>query len=30
MYQKIKELEDDIHKHVRLENNILFLRAAHL
>lgn len=29
-YQKLKEYEDDIHKHVHLENNILFLKAAQL
>jgi len=29
-YQKLKEFEDDLHKHVHLENNILFLRAARL
>jgi regulator of cell morphogenesis and NO signaling len=29
-YQKLKEFEDDLHKHVHLENNILFLKAAHL
>lgn len=29
-YQKLKEFEDDLHKHVHLENNILFLRAAQL
>lgn len=27
-YQKLKEYEDDLHKHVHLENNILFLKAA--
>ena len=27
-YQKLKEFEDDLHKHVHLENNILFLKAA--
>ena len=27
-YQKLGEFEDDLHKHVHLENNILFLRAA--
>ncbi|WP_298438254.1 iron-sulfur cluster repair di-iron protein [Geobacter sp.] len=26
-YQKLKEFEDDLHKHVHLENNILFLKA---
>ncbi len=26
-YQKLKEFEDDLHKHVHLENNILFLNA---
>lgn len=29
-YQKLKEFEDDLHKHVHLENNILFLKAARL
>lgn len=29
-YQKLKEFEDDIHKHAHLENNILFLKAAQL
>jgi regulator of cell morphogenesis and NO signaling len=29
-YQQLKEFEDDLHKHVHLENNILFLRAAQL
>jgi regulator of cell morphogenesis and NO signaling len=29
-YQKLKEFEDDLHKHVHLENNILFLNAAKL
>jgi regulator of cell morphogenesis and NO signaling len=27
-YRKLKEFEDDLHKHVHLENNILFPRAA--
>ncbi len=27
-YQKLKEFEDDLHKHVHLENNILFLKAV--
>ena len=27
-YQKLKEFEDDLHKHVHLENNILFVKAA--
>ncbi len=27
-YQKLKEFEDDLHKHVHLENNILFLKAT--
>jgi regulator of cell morphogenesis and NO signaling len=27
-YQRLKEFEDDLHKHVHLENNILFLKAA--
>lgn len=27
-YQKLGEFEDDLHKHVHLENNILFLKAA--
>lgn len=26
-YQKLNEFEDDLHKHVHLENNILFLKA---
>ena len=29
-YQKFREFEDDLHKHVHLENNILFLKAAEL
>jgi len=29
-YQKLREFEDDLHKHVHLENNILFLKAAKL
>ncbi len=29
-YHKFKEFEDDLHKHVHLENNILFLKAAQL
>ncbi|MBE0595653.1 MAG: iron-sulfur cluster repair di-iron protein [Desulfuromonadales bacterium] len=29
-YRKLKEFEDDIHKHVHLENNILFRKAAEL
>jgi regulator of cell morphogenesis and NO signaling len=29
-YQKLKEFEDDLHKHVHLENNILFPKAAEL
>ncbi len=29
-YRKLEEFEDDIHKHVHLENNILFPKAAHL
>jgi regulator of cell morphogenesis and NO signaling len=29
-YQKLNEFEDDLHKHVHLENNILFLKAAKL
>jgi regulator of cell morphogenesis and NO signaling len=29
-YQKFREFEDDLHKHVHLENNILFLKAADL
>jgi regulator of cell morphogenesis and NO signaling len=29
-YQKLKEFEDDLHKHVHLENNILFLKAEML
>jgi regulator of cell morphogenesis and NO signaling len=29
-YRKLQEFEDDLHKHVHLENNILFSRAARL
>lgn len=29
-YQKLQEFEDDLHKHVHLENNIVFLKAAQL
>jgi len=29
-YQKLKEYEDDLHKHVHLENNILFPKAAQM
>lgn len=29
-YRKFNEFEDDLHKHVHLENNILFLKAAEL
>lgn len=29
-YRKLKEFEEDLHKHVHLENNILFLKAAQL
>ena len=29
-YQKLKEFEDNLHKHVHLENNILFPKAAKL
>jgi regulator of cell morphogenesis and NO signaling len=29
-YQKLQEFEDDLHKHVHLENNILFPKAAQL
>jgi regulator of cell morphogenesis and NO signaling len=29
-YRKLKEFEDDLHKHVHLENNILFQKAAEL
>lgn len=29
-YQKLKEFEDDLHKHVHLENNILFPKAGRL
>jgi regulator of cell morphogenesis and NO signaling len=29
-FQKLKEFENDLHKHVHLENNILFLKAAQL
>jgi len=27
-YRKLKEFEDDLHKHVHLENNILFPKAV--
>ncbi|MBF0408453.1 MAG: iron-sulfur cluster repair di-iron protein [Candidatus Riflebacteria bacterium] len=27
-YQKLKEFEEDLHKHVHLENNLLFLKAT--
>ena len=29
-YQKFREFEDDLHRHVHLENNILFLKAEQL
>jgi len=29
-YKKLQEFEDELHKHVHLENNILFLKAAQL
>lgn len=29
-YRKLKEFEDDLHKHVHLENNILFAKATRL
>lgn len=29
-YRQLKEFEDDLHKHVHLENNILFVKAAQL
>lgn len=29
-YQKLQEFEDDLHKHVHLENNILFVKAGQL
>ena len=29
-YRKLKEFEDDLHKHVHLENNILFKKAIKL
>jgi regulator of cell morphogenesis and NO signaling len=29
-YRKLKEFEDDLHKHVHLENNILFPKASQL
>lgn len=29
-YQRLKEFEDDLHQHVHLENNILFLKATQL
>jgi len=30
LYQGLREFEDDLHEHVRLENNILFSRAVSL
>jgi regulator of cell morphogenesis and NO signaling len=27
-YRKLKDFEDELHKHVHLENNILFPKAA--
>ena len=30
IYQKLKEFEDDRHKHIHLERNILFPKAARL
>ncbi len=29
-YRKLKEFEDDLHKHVHLENNILFPKTVRL
>ena len=29
-YRKLEEFEEDLHKHVHLENNILFLKATQL
>ena len=29
-YQRLKEFEDDLHKHVHLAHNILFLKAGQL
>lgn len=29
-YRKLQEFEEDLHKHVHLENNLLFLKAAQL
>jgi regulator of cell morphogenesis and NO signaling len=29
-YRRLKEFEDDLHRHVHLENNILFLKAEQL
>ena len=29
-YRKLREFEDDLYKHVHLENNILFPKAAGL
>ncbi len=29
-YRKLKEFEDDLHKHVHLENNVLFPKALQL
>ena len=30
LYRKLKELEDDLHQHIHLENNILFPKALNL
>ena len=30
LYSELKEFEEDLHKHIHLENNILFLRAIEL
>jgi regulator of cell morphogenesis and NO signaling len=30
LYKKLKELEDDLHQHIHLENNILFPKALQL
>jgi regulator of cell morphogenesis and NO signaling len=30
LYGKLKEFEDDLHRHIHLENNILFPKAIEL
>jgi len=30
LYQKLKELDEDLHQHIHLENNILFPKALAL